>query len=200
MEALAQSLKASPELYPHTLDVTADAVGLVRLSEDAFRAASFLDARALDPGAPLQWVAWPQIEAAVEAAGLEEGCGFIFHLGHTGSTLLSRLLGAHPSVLALREPLPLRVLAQQALEIETPESPWGPAGLESRAKAFLSLWSRTFTADQLAVVKATSFASGMAARLLTRPSRPKAISIYSRPEAYLATVLAGANTHLDILA
>ena len=200
MDALAQSLKASPELYPHTLDVTADAVGLARLSQDALRAASFLDARALAPGAQLQWVAWPQIAAAVQAAGLQERCGFIFHLGHTGSTLLSRLMGAHPSVLALREPLPLRALAQQSLDVDAPESPWGPEGLEARTAAFVGLWSRTFTDDQLAVVKATSFASAMAERLLTRPSKPRAIVIYSRPEPYLATVLAGANTHLDIRA
>jgi hypothetical protein len=200
MDALAQSLKASAELYPHTLDVTADAVGLARLSQEALKAASFLDARALAPGAQLQWVAWPQIEAAVQAAGLEERCGFIFHLGHTGSTLLSRLIGAHPSVLSLREPLPLRALAQQALDVEAPESAWGPAGLESRTAAFVRLWSRTFSDEQLAVVKATSFASALAERLLTRPGRPRAVVIYSRPEPYLATVLAGANTHLDIRA
>jgi hypothetical protein len=200
MEPLAQSLKASPELYPHTLDVVADAVGLTPLPQAALQAASFLDARALGPGDQLQWVAWPQLEAAVRAAGLEERCGFIFHLGHTGSTLLSRLLGAHPSVLSLREPLPLRVLAQQALDIEAPESAWGPAGLEARTTAFLQLWSRTFAPGQLAVVKATSFASSLAERLLTRASKPRAVAIYVRPEAYLATVLAGANTALDIRA
>ncbi len=195
MDPLARSLKASPELYPHTLDPIADAVGLVALPEDALRAASFLDARALGPGAQLQWVAWPQLQAAVQAAELEERLGFIFHLGHTGSTLLSRLLGAHPSVLSLREPLPLRTLAQMAADGTLP-----PEGLEERTTAFLQLWSRTFAPGQLTVVKATSFASALAERLLTRPSRPKAIFIFSRPEPYLATVLAGAHTHLDIQA
>ena len=200
MDALSRSLKTSPELYPHTLDVVSDAVGLMRLSESALRAASFLDARALAPGAALQWVAWPQLQAAVDQAGLGERFGFIFHLGHVGSTLLSRLMGAHPSVLSLREPLPLRTLAQMALDMEAPESLWGAAGWEARASAFLQLWSRSFAPDQLSIVKATSFASGLAGRLLTRASHPRAVVIYSRPEPYLATVLGGPNTHLDIRA
>ena len=37
---------------------------------------------------------------------------FIFHSGHVGSTLLSRLLEEVPSQLGLREPLPLRSLAE----------------------------------------------------------------------------------------
>src|ERR1043166_9880868 len=92
MDALAAALGRSPELFPHSYDVGADSVSFIRLSEDNYRRASFLDARILGRQSFGRTVAWPQLQAAVAASRLEEGCHFIFHIGHTGSTLLSRLL------------------------------------------------------------------------------------------------------------
>lgn len=198
MTPLAQSLALSPEVYPHTLDAVNDAVLFVRLTETDYARASFLDQRALAPGTKGDWVHWTAVQAAVEEAGLEEDLGFVFHIGHVGSTLLSRLIGGHPSVLSLREPLPLRTLAQLQLEIETPESIWSPEDLDARVGVLLGLWSRRFRDGQLAVVKATSFCSELAAPIVARNSRPRAVLMAVRPEPYLATIFAGQNNHLDI--
>jgi hypothetical protein len=62
----------------------------------------------------------------------------------------------------------------------------------------LKLWSRSFEPDQQAVVKATSFCSEMAQALLARPSAPRAVLMYSPPEPWLANLLAGASTHIDV--
>ena len=88
MDSLAQSLKASPEVYPHALDPIGDAVSLIRMTREAFAAASFLDGRLLTPQTQVAWRPWADVEAAVAEAGLGERCGFIFHIGHVGSTLM----------------------------------------------------------------------------------------------------------------
>ena len=198
MTPLAQSLALSPEVYPHTLDQVNDAVLFIRLTEANFARASFLDQRALAPGTKGDGVRWDAVQAAVDEAGLDEDLGFVFHSGHVGSTLLSRLIGGHPSVLSLREPLPFRVLAQAQVDVDSPESPWSPADLEARLSAFLKLWSRRFREGQLPVVKATSFCSELAAPILSRASRPRAVLMAVAPEPYLATIFAGQNNHLDI--
>ncbi len=83
---------------------------MVRMREEDYRAASFLDDRMLTAQSKGAWVPLEQVmEKAqrIEARPLH----FIFHTGHVGSTLLSRLLGETGGVLSLREPLPLRSLA-----------------------------------------------------------------------------------------
>jgi hypothetical protein len=200
MDALPAILKASPEVYPHALDPVGDGVAFVRLSREALAAASFLDERVLAGGKRMQWRPWAEVEEATAQAGLIERCGFIFHIGHVGSTLLSRLMGAHATVLSLREPLPLRTLAQAGGELASAESLWSAEDLERRLSAMLKLWSRTFEPGQLSVVKATSFCSEMAEGLLARPGAVGAVLMYSPPEAYLANLFAGANNRLDVRA
>jgi hypothetical protein len=107
-----------------------------------------------------------------------------------GSTLLSRLLGAHPQILSLREPAILRTLAETRGTLSAD-------GFEARIGAFLKLWSRTFAKDQTALVKATSFVSELAADLMARPSAPRAIFMTVSPETYLATILGGPNSRLE---
>jgi hypothetical protein len=198
MDALAAALERSPELFPHSYDVGADSIAFVRLSEADYRQASFLDARILSGQSVGRTVSWPQLQAAVAASRLEEGCHFIFHIGHTGSTLLSRLLGAHPGVLSIREPMILRTLAQLGLDTGGgSQEPWPDDAFDARLGLFLKLWSRGFRADQRVVVKATSFVSELAPRILARPCRPRGIFLHVSPETYLATILAGPNSRQE---
>jgi len=190
MTPFAESLARSPELFPHGLDPRTGAVGFIRLIERDYRQASFLDGRLLNPQTISRAVPWPQVEQAVAETGLPEACDFIFHIGHVGSTLLSRLLGARPRILSLREPAILRTLAEA-------RGTWTADNFEARMSAFLKLWSRTFAADQRALVKATSFVSELAADLMARSYAPKAIFITASPETYLATILGGPNSRQE---
>lgn len=146
------------------------------MSESNYQAASFLDHRALLPGMPCALVPWPELQLA--ARGLESHCHFIFHISHAGSTLISRLLGLHPSILSLREPAILRLL--------------GRGEFTDRLDALLALWSRTFHSHQRAVIKATSFVSEIGGSLLERVPNSRAILVYVPAATFLPALLDGA--------
>jgi len=194
MNPLTEPLARSPELFPHSLDVLTDSVSLIRLAEADYAKASFLDGRILAPGTLTRTVAFPDLAAATAESGLVENAHFIFHIGHVGSTLLSRLLGRHPGLFSLREPAILRTLARMRAEPEAMPRRWDAGEFDTRLSAFLKLWSRTFRPEQRALIKATSFASELASELLQRPDRPKAIFMFVSPENYLATILGAENS------
>jgi hypothetical protein len=185
--AVQGSLTSSPELFPHSLDSNGERIGLIRLTRSDYQKASFLDARILTPGTALLQMSWQEVAAALKSSDLEERCGFIFHIGHVGSTLLARLIGAHPNAFVLREPLLLRAFAQLNAE----------AVSDARLSDTLKLLSRTFEPNQLAVIKATSFVSEIAATLLSRACAPKALLLSLAPESYFATILGGPNSRQE---
>ena len=192
-DPIAQALAASPALFPHDLDPRTGAVTLIRLAEADFERASFLDERLRATRLPRRSLPWAQV---AEAAGhLREGCDFIFHIGHAGSTLLSRLLGAHPRIFSLREPQVLRTLAR--FQVEPAASGWQPGDVEARIPTVLKLLSRTFAPSQTALVKATSYVSELAAALLARSHSPRAILMTVRPERFLATILGAENSPME---
>jgi hypothetical protein len=189
MDSPAAWLGRSPEWFPHELDPSTDTVSFIRLNRSDYEQASFLDARALTPRTERRALPWPQVAAAIEAAGLVENCGFIFHIGHVGSTLLSRLIGTHPRTFGLREPLILRQFART----------WSGGDFEARMSGCLKLFSRTFDPQQSALLKATSFVSELAPDLLMRASAPKALLMHVSPESYLATILGGPNSRREAI-
>ena len=197
MDSLAASLERSPELFPHALNVGADSVSLIRLSESDYARASFLDARILTRQTIGRTVPWPQLQSAVDVTQLEESCSYIFHIGHVGSTLLSRLLGAHRQVFALREPAILCTLAQMRADQGAQPRRWSDAEFAQRLTDFLKLWSRTFRPEQRACIKATSFVSELAAQILARPSAPKAIFMFVAAETYFASIFGGPNSRQE---
>src|SRR5689334_1566529 len=92
------------------LDPSSGMVRLVAMDRESYRAASFLDDRMLQRPLDAQVMPWPDVAAAV-AEDLRSDARWIFHIGHVGSTLVSRLLGELEGVLAVREPRLLRDLA-----------------------------------------------------------------------------------------
>jgi hypothetical protein len=181
-------LRASPELFPIDLHPPSDAVALIPLSRVDYEKASFLDTR-LDRR-PALTPAFADLAQAAE--GLPVACDYIFHVGHVGSTLLSRLLGTDPRVFSLREPLALRTLAQG--------DAWSEAERDRRLAVFLALYSRTWLAPQRALIKATSLVSEVAAVLLGLAPGARALMMTVRPETYLATILGGPNSRAELAA
>ena len=185
---LARRLAAGPQHFPHTLDLAEDRLLLLELSEAQIAQASFLDQRVVTPQTR---GAWAGLNAALAAAdpGARDDAGWIFHIGHVGSTLLSRLLGQLPQVLALREPLVLRELADVVRRTSEPDAPWDPARIDTRIAGLRRLLSRTFRPEQGAVIKATSFVSEIAPRLVAPGAR--AVLLHASPQSYMRTILAG---------
>jgi hypothetical protein len=196
MSLLSDSLKPSAEIYPHTWDLANDGVYLIRTTEDDFVKASFLDQRMMTPQTKGNWAKAQDVRAAVDEAGLTEGLGFIFHVGHVGSTLVSRLIGGE-ALLSVREPTPLRVLAQIKADLSTPESYYDTAEYERDLTTFLKLWSRPFAPGQTPVIKATSFAAECAEDVVVRDGCRGALFMYDHPEVHLASTLAGPNSRLE---
>lgn len=197
MDALAASLTGSPELYPHRHNLRTDTVTLVRLTQADYEWASFLDERALRPQTMARTVPFAQLIQSVEGGPFAERCDFIFHIGHVGSTLVSRLLDANPNIFSLREPLVLRALAELELEPERFPAIAYQSEFARRESVFLKLLSRTFAPEQMALIKATSFVSELASSILARPSQPRAILLGVEPQSYMATILGGANARQE---
>jgi len=162
------------------LDPNAGVARLVAMNRESYRAASFLDDRLMQQPVDAQVVPWPDVEAAV-APDMRTDARWIFHIGHVGSTLVSRLLGEIDGVLAIREPRLLRDLALSPAEIR-----------ERYLPPVARLMSRTFGPDETACVKATSFASEIAPLLVSAGER--ALFMYARPSNYVASILAGENS------
>lgn len=192
---LRRRLLAGPDAFPHQLDLAADQLLLIGLGEAEIAAASFLDERALGPQTQGRWVPMADIVAA--AADLpRDDAQYIFHIGHVGSTLIARLLGAMPGVLALREPLVLRSIAEVAPMLQRADSPWNPDDYAARVGILRRLLARTFRPDQRAIVKATSFTSAIGAQLVAPGAR--AVLLHVSPRSYAETILAGDNSRREL--
>ncbi len=168
------------------LDSASAMVRVVKMDRDAYRAASFLDDRMLQQPHFAGVVPWASIANAVPSDARSDA-RWIFHMGHVGSTLVARLLGEIENVLSVREPRILRDLAMLPGERRS-----------EYAEPVRKLLSRTFAADEIALVKATSFVSEMAPELL--PAGERALFMYATPTNYIASILAGENSVKELAA
>ena len=167
-------------------DPAGDILRLIEMSPEAYRAASFLDDRLLQGPVNAQTRPFNAIAAALKKDGRADA-RWIFHIGHVGSTLISRLLGELDNVLAIREPRLLRDLAAM------------PAARRSELTPTIQrLFSRTFHAGEIALVKATSFVGEIAGELVHAGTR--ALFVHVGAATYIATILAGANSLKELSA
>ena len=162
------------------LDPSQGMVRLIAMNRESYRAASFLDDRMLQAPVDSEIVSWTLVEEAI-TDDMSSNARWIFHIGHVGSTLISRLLGELEQVLAIREPRLLRDLALTPAEIRGRYIAPTPR-----------LMSRTFSEEEIACVKATSFASEIAPELV--PAGERALFMFATPRNYVASILAGENS------
>lgn len=197
-DELLARLSASPDAYPQKLDLVGDKVLLVQFDAGAYARASFLDDRILTPTTHGAWISVGQAVAAARLVANPRPLHFIFHTGHVGSTLVSRLLAETGVVLSLREPLPLRTLGDAHDVLGQPESLLSGAQFDVLLATFSYLWSRGYDLTRTVVVKATSSAGRLASPLLARAHNARAIYMNLEAEPYLATLLAGQNSPIDL--
>jgi hypothetical protein len=199
IERLWPQLVASPELHLHQLDFIQQAALFVRMPEGAYRQASFLDGRSFTPQTEATWIPFQRVYDSVLSAPVPaHPLHFIFHMGHTGSTLLSRLLDETGVVQGLREPLTLRELAAMHDQNGDPASLVSPEALEQWTEILLRLWSRCREGKDCAVVKATSTAARLGETLMKARPRARAVYLSMAPEPYLAVILGGPSSQVDI--
>jgi len=188
----------NPALFAQKLDLVRGLIFIVRLTQGAYRAASFLDDRVLTAQMQSGWLPHDALAAALAAAPAPRALHVIFHTGHVGSTLLSRLLDELGGVLPVREPLPLRTLAETHDKLGAIDALVSEAAFAGALETQIALWSRGFADTRAVIVKATSSAGRIAPVLLAARPDARAVYLNTSAETYLATLLAGENSPLDL--
>jgi hypothetical protein len=191
-------LPASADVYPQKIDLNSLMVLLLQFDADAYRRASFLDDRVLGPAVVGGWASFDRVADASRLVSSPRPVHFIFHTGHVGSTLVSRLLDETGLVLSLREPLPLRTLAEAHDALGRGDALLSTAQFDRTLETMLALWSRGYPSNRSVVVKATSSAGRIAVPVLAQNEGSRAIYLNLRAEPYLATLLAGQNSPADL--
>lgn len=195
---LQAMLPASPDAYPQALDLVGGRVLVIRMDANTYRAASFLDDRILGPNTRGAWLPGAAVAEAARLVADPRPLHFIFHTGHVGSTLVSRLLDETGMLLSLREPLPLRTLADAHDVLAAPESLLSALQFDALLDMMQRLWSRGYDWTRGVIVKATSSTGRAAGPLLQARPDARAIYLNVRAEPYLATLLGGANSATDL--
>ncbi|MEO8676076.1 MAG: hypothetical protein ABI569_10880 [Casimicrobiaceae bacterium] len=197
-DELLARLPATPDAYPQKFDLVRESVLVIRFDAAGYRAASFLDDRILSPATQGAWLPMGRVADASRRVPSRHPVHFIFHTGHVGSTLVSRLLDETGRVLSLREPLPLRTLAEAHDLVGQPDALLSDIDFDVTLSTFVNLWSRGYDTTRAVVVKATSSTGRIAAAILHSNVASRALYLNLRAEPYLATLLAGRNSPVDL--
>lgn len=190
-QKLLSDLAGAPRWYLHQINWPAERAYLIEVDRDFYRRAAFLDDRALAADTKGRWVPLDALRSSVlERHPLPVGvCHFIFHVGHCGSTLISQLLDSLPSVLALREPAPLRGLADAHSRADRPDSLLGPGDVARDLDLVYRMLARRFSPEETPIVKTTSICGCLGPALLSFNEFSKALLLSMGLETYLAHVL-----------
>ena len=188
---------ADPNYLPLRLDPVERRVLFVRIDQEARQQAAFLDDRILAGNAQGAWLA---LDALPRPPATMPPLHFIFHIGHCGSTLLSRLLQGWPRVQSLREPLPLRTLAEAQQTLSHHSAGFSSTQWQGVLHAMLALWARPLPGIDATTLKATSSCNGLIEPILATLPASRAILLDMPLEPYLATLFKSPDSVRDAAA
>lgn len=191
-----QNLARDPQAFPFKLDLPGQRALVVRLPDSEIRAASFLDERLL--GAQSQG-GWIPLDALLQSSSLSAppAPAAIFHIGHCGSTLLSRMLDGLEQVLGLREPLVLRTLAEHAEQLDAPTARLSREQWLHLFHNTIGWLQRRGVGAMRTVVKATSSCNVLIEPWLKADSAATALTLHVDLSTYLLTMLKAESSRQD---
>lgn len=131
------------------------------------------------------------LAAARQSTAWQAQIGWIFHMAHTGSTLLARALDRPGKNLVIREPASLR-----ALGVEARTSHGDPAAgsdWNESLRLALVLLNKRYSADEDVLIKANVPVNAIIADLLAASTQPRALLLHFGLEDYLLAVLRSPN-------
>ena len=166
--------------YPlYACDPVQDRGWALHFDHEDYRRTSFLDGRALQRQDIGGWM-FDRRELALAFVDPAPAISvhWLFHIGHCGSTLVSRLLDLLPGTLGIREPLPLLQLAHAQ----------GMANAEDWLTLAARALARGFDDTRAVIVKPTSLVTVLADGLLAR-SDGQAVLLWLDLATWLATML-----------
>ena len=189
------SYLSDPQAFLFKLEPNAMQALVVRLSDADLQSAAFVDDRMLQVQRPAVWMPMDGLLGAEPPLAPPAPLA-IFHIGHCGSTLLSRMLGALPAVLSIREPLVLRTLADLHRQ-PAATARFDAVTLDRLFLRALALLQRRSRGQQQAVVKATSSCNGLINRWLGSDQQTRAVLMHIDLRSYLCTMLKSPTSRFD---
>lgn len=190
-------LQHSPDYLLQNLDFVNRCGLVVHINRDVYRQAAFLDERMFTTDTQ---GAWFPLDALLQstAALPSRVSHYIFHIGHCGSTLLSRLLGGLPACLTLREPLAFLGLALAKRELTLPNARLETGKWQALFEMVIRLQARCYTDDHVALIKSTSVAGNLLQPVLATHDHAKAVLLFMELEDWLATMLRATATRESV--
>ena len=188
------SLYSNPDLLPQKLDLVTRRTLLLEIDRRGYHQSPFLDDRMIDAQTTGFWTdldSLPPAQAPRSAL-------WLFHIGHCGSTLLSRLLPAVCPLLPVREPPPLRTLAEARRLLGGALSRLDQMAWKQLLGTFVALYSRTYEDSVTALIKPSSDCLNLVQAVLDEHADSRGILMYQSLENYLATMLVGPDPRMDI--
>lgn len=160
----------------------------VRMNRDCYAQSIFFDGRivTLDDNAFRVPVAQLSAEISKAKSPLPH-IGWIFHMAHTGSTLLARALDRPGNTLVIREPTTLR-----ALGVEVGASANGTK-VSERLGVALAMLDRRYSDNETMLVKANVPVNCIIPDILAGSLKPKALLLHFGFEDYLVAILRSPN-------
>lgn len=187
-DQLSDRLIGDAGLFPFDIDLQSGTVTLVQMTAEEVAGASFLDARAIKDGAveyvvPLQAV----LDLGPRLFQNRKTVDYIFHVGHCGSTLVSRSMHEMPGVFSMREPVVLNRLARSIRAYRNNDHRSFQLTQVTLATV-MCLLGRTFEPGDSVLLKPSSFCNVLIPWLMQWNAQSKAILLYVDLQTYLRTV------------
>jgi hypothetical protein len=185
-----ESIRNNAIWFPFQYDLERLNFTFVRLEDHHYRSASFMDRRLGQAASQPVLMKYDSLIELFESG--DEGrdlSGWIFHIGHCGSTLISRALSADATVLPLREPQVLESLANDLHRLGSDFSFLDEDGWDALRKSVSLLLGRRFLPAQTPLIKARSNSNQLIGPILEAGTQRRGLGLHIGLEPYLATML-----------
>lgn len=191
MEQMTLSdLLSNPDYY--LFGIENDVAIFLAMNRQCYEQSIFFDGRIVPASEQAIPVALKPLLAVLPAAPAgHPQIGWIFHMAHTGSTLLARALDLPGRNLVIREPVLLRSLGIEAGPAH--QSGKASADWSERLNLALHMLGRQYAPDQPVLVKANVPVNRIIADLLGRSTYRRAVLLHFGLDDYLAAILRGPN-------
>jgi hypothetical protein len=194
------ALRTDPDFLLQNFDFRERCGLIVKINEAAYRQTAFLDERVFSSDTQGVWFPLPALLQNTVDLTITRSPHYIFHIGHCGSTLVSRLLGELPHAFSLREPITLLAMAMTQRELDLQDAPLSRNEWQQLLDMSLKLLTRTYRADDRPLIKLTSAAGNLLGPLLEASKDSNALLLFVDLPTYLATMLRAEATRENLRA
>lgn len=179
-----------PRLLLQRLDLSSGFADLVEMDPVGYRNSSFLDERAKCLKKKGLRVPIADLNVLVEKEQPpQRPANYLFHMGHAGAGLVSRLLDTLPGHFGVRDPQPMEALAVCRRQLPSDQAPVTAEVWQRCVTLVDRMTARTYDSQTRAVIKPAAFADFLIPTWIENHPENRAIFVYVSAETYLAEVV-----------